>query len=204
MRAIQILAVGLFAVCVALPAHAQDKQSQSTTQQVAKKKVVAKNKPSEISEERKTKILSFVNEHHPELTGLLEQLKKGKKKRPWLSAMNGLNKAIKKLEGIKERNPDRYETALKQWKLESRIQVASAHLKHKNTEEGREKLESLIGKLVDFHIDRLKKDRDQVQNRLKQLEKKVTDAESNREQLIEKRLKASLPKVKKEKKEKAN
>lgn len=209
MRAFLSISACLLVCCVASPTHAQSKQSEpvaSVSQKVAKKKNTgSKNKPAEISEQRKKQILAFVNEHHPELTELLKKLETGKKQRPWLNAMNGLNRAIKKLEGIKERNnPDRYESSLKQWKLESRIKVASAQLKHNDTEEGRAKLESLIAQHVDFYIDRLKKDREQTRNRLKQLDKKISDAESNRQQQIEKKLKSSLPKAKKEKKEKAN
>lgn len=198
MKAIPFISVCLLAFCVTLPTHAQ---STATVSQkaVKKKDTSSQKKPAEITEQRKAQILAFVSEHHPELIELLEKLEKGKKKRQWQSALNGLNRAIKKIEGIKERNPDRYEWALKQWKLESRIKVASAQLKRNDTEEARAKLESLIEQHVDFHIDRLKKDRENIQKRLEAMEKKISDAESNRQQQIEKKLKTMLPKSKKEK-----
>lgn len=200
MRAIQFISACLLAFCTTLPTHAQtDAPAQ---QKVAIKKNADSKSKTEISEQRKAHILAFVNEHHPELTKLLKKLENGKKKRQWLSALNGLNKTIKKLEGIKERNPDRYDSALEQWKLESRIKVVAAQLKHNDSKEGRAKLESLIAKHIDFNIDRLKKDREQIRKRLKQMEKRISDAESNRQQQIEKRLKSALPKNKKEKKEK--
>ena len=140
-----------------------------------------------------------MDEHHPELNELLGKLEGNKKKRQWNNAMNGLNKAVKKLESVKQRSPARYETGLAQWKLESRIRVASAELKLKDTEEGREKLETLVAELVDHHIARLKKEREHIRTRLEQTEQKIVDAETSRQQAIEKRLKQALPKVKKEK-----
>ena len=213
MKAFRLCIVCLFAFCLSQPTWAQDTATSSkksavekTNQKAQKAKAKAKaDKPKVISEARKTYLLAFLDEHHPELKKLLGKLENAKGKRPWLKGMNQLDNAVKKLEGVKKRSPARYETALDQWKLESRITVAVAELKHKpEDEKRRKKLESLVGKLVDHHLARMKKEREQLRNRVKQVEKKIADTESNRKQTIEKRVKAALPKPKKEKeKEKA-
>ena len=110
-----------------------------------------------------------------------------------------MHKSVKKLEAIKKRNPKRYESSLQQWKIDSRIRVASAQLQLKDTEEGRDKLKSLVADLVDFHIERMKSERKQILERLEQLDKRISDAESKREEAIEKKFKAVSPKKKKAK-----
>lgn len=201
MRAFNFLAASLLVFCLSLPSVAQNGSTAPKKPSVTKP-VKQKDKPAAISSERKTKILAFVDEHHPELTELLTKIENGKNKRQWHKAMIVLNKSVKKLESLKERSPNRYESALQQWKLESRIKVAAAQLSFDDTEEGRDKLTSMIGKLVDFHIERMKNERKQMAKRIEQLDKKIEEASSGRQQAIEKRLKSALPKPKKEKKKK--
>ena len=114
--------------------------------------------------------------------------------------MEGLDKAVKKLEALKRRSPKRYESALSQWKIESRIKVAGAQVKLNDTEENRDKLKSLVTELVDLKIQQLKNDRDQVSKRLEQLDAKIGEAESNRQQSIDKRMKSAARRKKKDKK----
>jgi hypothetical protein len=174
--------------------------AQDTTLTPQKKSVNRKSNVEQVSEQRKEQLLSFVSENHPELKDLLSKLEKSKKQRQYLNAIRGLNKSVTKLETTKERNPQRYESALQQWNLESRIKVAGAQVKTNDTEEGRSTLESLVTKLVDFHIARMKSDREQIQKRLDQVEKRIADAESNRERAIEKRINSATRTKKKVKK----
>lgn len=195
MKLFQFFTACAFAFCLMSPVFSQD--STTSTQ---KKVVKPKTKVTQVSDERKEQLLKFVNENHPELNDLLAKLDKSKKKRQYRLAIAGLDKSVKKLETTKERNPKRYESALQQWNLESRIKVAGAQVKLKDTEEGRSSLEKLVTKLVDFHIARMKSDQEQMKKRLDQLNKRISDAESNREQAIEKRIKSATRTRKKVKK----
>lgn len=190
MKQICSFLVCIFVLCTACPAFAQESKAP-----VANKQKVRKEKASQVSKERKTELLAFVDEHYPELKKMLGRLEKNKP-RSYRQALTGLHKSVKKLETIKERNPKRYPAALRQWKIDSRIRVASAQLQLKDTEEGRKKLKSLVGELIDFNIDRMKSEKKQILERLKQLEKRISDAESKREDAIEKKLKAVSPKKK--------
>ncbi len=195
MKPFSFFTVCVLVCCFLTPAFGQDE-----TAPAQKKSVKPKANAGQISDKRMTKLLSFVGENHPELRDLLLKLDMGKKKRQYRQAMAGLNKSVKKLETMKERNPQRYESALQQWKLESRIKVASAQVKLKDSEELRSSLESLVTQLVDFHIARMKSDREQLKMRLEQFDKRIADAESNREQTIEKRIKSATRTTKNAKK----
>lgn len=185
MKSFSLVFVCVLVVCLASPLHAQSAKAQ-------------KNKPSkqkenaaEISKERKEQLLEFVDANHPELKSLLTKLEENKRQRPYRQAMAGLDKTVKKLEGIKERSPKRYDLALKQWTLESRIKVAGAEVKHNDNEKSRSKLKELVTQLVDFHINRMKNDQKQLLQRLEQIDKRIDEAEASREQTIEKRIKGA-------------
>ena len=196
MKPISHLLVCILAICLTTPLCAQSESSESLGSSPAKKKETAR----QVTEQRKTELTAFVDTHHPELKELLTKLEKRKKKKPYRQAMEGLDKAVKKLEGIKRRSPKRYESSLALWKIESRIKVAGAQVKLKDTEENRDNLKSLVTELVDFKIQQLKNDREQASKRLKQLETKIGEAEANRQQSIDKRIKSASRRKKKDKK----
>ncbi len=193
MKLLTSILVCLFVCCATISANAQDSKPTASNKQK-----VRKEKSSQVSNQRKAELLAFVEKHYPELKEMLGRLEKNKP-RSYRQALTGLHKSVKKLEAIKERNPKRYESSLQQWKIDSRIRVASAQLQLKDTEEGRDKLKSLVADLVDFHIERMKSERKQILERLEQLDKRISDAESKREEAIEKKFKAVSPKKKKAK-----
>ena len=194
MKTFSFIAVCMFVSCLAVPSFAQDSTALS------EKAVRKKANVGQVSEARKQELLSFVNEHHPELKDLLAELENGKKARPYRRAMGALDRSVKKIESTKQRNPKRYEMALRQWKLESRIKVAAAQVKLNDSEENRSELETLVAKLVDFHVERMKSERDQIKKRLGLIEKRIADIEANRAEAIEKRIKSATRTRKKEKK----
>jgi len=192
MKPFPFITVCVLACCLTAPVSGQD-TTLSTQQKSAKRKANI----AEVSEQRKEQLLSFVSENHAQLNDLLSKLEKRKNQRQYRKAMASLDKSVKKIEAIKERNPQRYESALQQWKLESRIKVTAAQYKLNESDESRVSLESFVTQLVDFHIARMKSDREKVQKRLEQLDKRIAEAESNREQTIEKRIKSATRKPKK-------
>lgn len=192
MKPFSFVLVCLLAICLTSPSFGQ---SEPVSDKPAKRKEAS----VQVTKERKQQLLSFVQANHPELEELLSELENGKKKRPYRLAMEALDKSVKKLEGIEKRSPKRYDAALQQWNLESRIKVAGAQVKLNDNEENRSKLKSLVSQLVDFHIQRLKSDREQIQQRLEQTDAKIKESETNREQLIEKRIKSATRRGKKAK-----
>jgi len=198
MKPFSFVSVCLLAICLTTPAFGQ---SELTADKPTKRKVNSQN-VAQVTKERKEQLLAFVDANHPKLKELLSELEKRKKQWPYRQAMAGLDKAVKKLEGLKQRSPKRYDTALEQWKIESRIKVAGAQVKLNDTEESRSELKSLVTQLIDFHLKRMKNDREQTKKRLEALDKRIADAEANREQAIEKRIKSATRKKGKKAKKK--
>ncbi|QEG25042.1 hypothetical protein [Mariniblastus fucicola] len=182
----------LLAFCLTMPLFGQNQTSPDKKTETQKVKF-------DLKKRRIEQLYAFMDENHPELKQLLLTLE-DKKKWQYKQAMMGLDRAVKKLENIKQRSPKRYEMGLKQWNIESRITMAAAQVKLKDNEKNRDKLKSLVTQLVDFHLERMKSDKEQVISRLKQLEKRIADAESNREEAIEKRVKSATRRSKKAKK----
>lgn len=182
----------VFTFASALPAQQKDAakaaiQFTEKAEQKQKAKRKLKTKKSPVSAERKAELFDFVRQHHPELETLAGRLET-RHKSGYAKAIKGLDKAVKRLEGIKQRNPKRYESALKQWKLESRAKVAAAKLSLSDTDQARKDLESLVAQLYDHNLDRLKTERENLQQRLEKINQKIADSESRRSQMIERKI----------------
>jgi len=128
----------------------------------------------------------FVTKHHPELATMLRQLEK-EQASSFQKAILGINRSVSKVELVKRRNPKRHLEVLRQWKIDSRIKVAAAQMKLKDSQENREKLEGLITELIDFNIERLKQERQQTIERLVQLDERIAESESGRDEAITER-----------------
>jgi hypothetical protein len=78
-------------------------------------------------EEASGRARRFAEQHHPELARLLDQLRDNSPEQH-AKALQELSRAQEQLERTKARNPDRYEAALEQWKLSSRIRLTVARM----------------------------------------------------------------------------
>ncbi len=79
----------------------------------------ADEKPSEED------VLKFAREHHPELAGLLEQLKASRPKE-FSRAMKELSSQVTRLNRTRDRMPARFDYELSIWKLESQTKLLAA------------------------------------------------------------------------------
>lgn len=154
------------------------------------KKQKKKKQPRKISDQRNEELMSFVQEHHPELESILAKLK-GSKQRQYQQAMRGLDQTVTRLERVRQRSPERYPTNLANWKLESRIKVASARYKLDETDENFESLKALVSQLYESRLKRLKEDRDSTAERLKKLDSRIEELEASKASQIERRIKAA-------------
>lgn len=151
------------------------------------KPVKKKSKKAKMSPERMTYVMDFVREHHPELGGMLELLKENQPV-TFDKAMSGIDGSVRKLEALKSRRPDRYPMGLTRWKLSSRVSVATAKLRRKDSEVNRLELEELLREQADFQVETLKSEREQLQKRMDQLNKQIADTESEMSDQIKRRI----------------
>lgn len=197
------LVVGLLIADIAVAQEKKPKvEDQPVLNEPVKKKTRGKkNNGSPVSKERRQMLEDFVRNHHPELESILKKLRDGQR-RKYNEAMKGLDQSVAKLEKVEERSPNRYEAALENWKLESRIKVAAARLKLNESKAAREKLESLISSLFDSTLRRLKEDRTNMAERLKKMDQRIAEMESDRSIIIQRRIKSATRGAKKKKESK--
>lgn len=148
-----------------------------------------------LTDERKAELLAFVEEHHPELKQLLMRLQKRKKHR-FRNGILMLNKDVTRLQHVQQRGPKRYELALEEWKLKSRVEVMAVKLAIDDSPEKREELRVMIGKWQDVQRQKLQQEANHLEERLVATKKRIADFEANSAAEIERRLKSIERQVK--------
>jgi hypothetical protein len=214
LKSLAVLA--LFGCLLCQSAMAQEKSESSDGVQQTKeapkqgrargseeKKQKKKKQTRKITDQRSEDLMSFVQEHHPELEFILAKLKDGKQ-RQYQQAMRGLDQTVSRLENIRQRSPERYPSSLAYWKLESRIKVAAARYKLDETNENRDKLKSLLVQRYETRLKRLKEDRNNIADRLKKMDARIEELESGKSSQIERRIKSATRTGKKKNETKAD
>ena len=111
-------------------------------------------KPSEkkplplVNEKRSKELLVFVKQNHPEIIPLINSLKKNRKGQ-YNSAMRTLDREVRTLQSLKQRDPNRYTKSLDQWIVKSKIKLLSAQLAMKKTDSRKEALRKQIRSLIE-------------------------------------------------------
>src|SRR5262249_11713749 len=112
--------------------------------------------------------LAFVRENHPELAGLLQQLKP-MKPAEYERAVRELAQVSRSLAAPKARTPRAYEPGLKVWKARSRVELLTAKLASASgpSPELESQLRRAVEDQLDIEIRQQRFERDQVEERLK-------------------------------------
>ena len=139
--------------------------------------------------------LEFAREHHPELAELLLNLRKADKAR-FAAATQDLERAIERLQRVQQRTPDRYESELAIWKIESRIRLLTAQSVAGMPEVRRQELKRLILARQEIRIEQLTADRVKLAARLQKMDEDLTALQTDREQQAEKEIDRLLKSVK--------
>ena len=108
----------------------ENKDSQETNQRQnthRKGTEFSTNEPREtaVHERSADEVMEFAQQHHPELASLLKHLA-GAKSPEFKRAISQLSTEIARLDRVKERTPQRFETELDVWKLESKTRLLLA------------------------------------------------------------------------------
>lgn len=177
-----------------------DVKTDSKSDRPAEKKRQAKMQQEQkrfegLSDARKKELLLFVREHHPQLEKLLDRLR-SKRPRLFQKAVSALDRDVTRLQAIEQRSAERHALALEEWKIKSRIEVLSAQLAFKDSEEKRVAVRTMMGQLLDLNIQQREFERNQLANRLETVDKRIAEMKSNRETTIDRRIKAIEKKTK--------
>lgn len=149
-------------------------------------------KPAEgmMTPERQAAALKFAERHHPELHDLVNRLKKSKRRRvEYRNAIRQLYRDSERLARLKERAPSRYELALKQWQLDSRLRLLVARMTMSaGAPELQAQLDDLLEQRMQARRALLKHDRKRLAARLARLDEQIETLEEDPQETIEKDL----------------
>jgi hypothetical protein len=181
---------------MAVPAAAQDppKTSASSSRSEASDPAGASKRPlprpAPVTAEQEQAVLAFVVEHHAELGGLLQELKK-KRPNEYQTALRDLVRTTDRLAQFAGRDPVRRELELNQWRLRSRLQVLAAR-SSMSDHDPREELQALVEQLIDAQEKILAHDRRLAADRLAKLDADLARLAAERDERVAKQLKQVL------------
>ena len=135
-----------------------------------------KKKNSEITDEDRARVLAFANEHHPELAGLLEQLKKSRPNE-FNKAVRELRQQVQALDRVRERAPAKYEEQLASWKRDSQIRLLMARWVKNNDPALEREIRALLKERREARLAQLKADRERVNQQQRKLDEQLLEFE---------------------------
>jgi hypothetical protein len=146
-------------------------------------------KPAEepmITPEREAAAMAFATRHHGELATLLTALAT-RNPAQYQNAIRDLYRASERLAQVQERDAERYELDLAEWKINSRIQMLVAKLSMAPSQAVQDELRLVLGEHTDVRIKLLKLERDRAAARQAKAQELLEAAEAGREDEIERR-----------------
>jgi chaperonin cofactor prefoldin len=141
--------------------------------------------------EREKTARGFAKEHHPELARLLSELRKHDKKQ-YDAAIADIQRAIDRLEKYREKQPERYDSTLEDWKLSSRIRLAVARMSLTTDPELEAELRDLVRTRQELRLKPLRAEVERLEKRLEKLRGTIAEQAVDPEAAVEKELTALL------------
>ncbi|MBS0210520.1 MAG: hypothetical protein JSS27_16370 [Planctomycetes bacterium] len=153
-------------------ADVKAKNKNERSQKTDKKKL-AKPLVAGFTEGREAAALAFVRMNHPELIDLLEPLK-ATNPHEYQKAIRDLFMTSEKLGEMQQRNPQRYELELQDWKLGSRVQVLAVRLALRENAPVESELRQLLVEQQETRRQLLLLERDRLSSRLADIDSQIT------------------------------
>lgn len=129
----------------------------------------------------------FAKQHHPELARLLDQLRDNSPDQ-YAKALAELNKSREQLERIKARNPERYESALEQWKLSSRIRLTVARMSLTKDPTLEAELRELVRTRQALQLMPLRAEEERLEKRLERVRAQLAAYDADPVQAVEREM----------------
>lgn len=183
-----LLAFGVMSSNASAQKDSSNAASNETSQQEAKEK--RRQAQLEKQKKRNEYLMDFVRTNHPELEQLILKLKESKPGQ-YRAALQGLNKDVQKIDAFKEKNRPKYNLAVKQWVVESRLKVAKAQYRLQKSPENEQKLRRLIAEQFDFQIAKMKIESKTMRERADAMDKRRADFTAKRSKMIENRFRTA-------------
>jgi hypothetical protein len=167
-------------------------EKKSPEKEKAKKETARRETATTLPSDRERAARKFAEEHHPELAKLLKQLQENAP-REYADAVAELDRTRDRLEKNRERQPERYEAELSEWKLTSRIRLTLARMAMNDDPQLESELRAMVRERQDLRLQLLRTERDRIEKRLDKIRSVLAEAEKNPDRAVDREL-ASLKK----------
>jgi hypothetical protein len=159
------------------------------------RRMAANDSAPAVTPEREAAVRKFVEQHHPELVGLLESLK-SKNSTEYERAVRDLFRVSERLAQFYGRDNQRYELELKLWQSQSRLDLLAARFKMSNNDELKVQIQQALDEQYSLRQSVMHLERDRVAERLKKLDEQLQTFDASREELLDRQLRLLLGKQK--------
>lgn len=178
--------LGLLA-CLSAGEVAAQEASKSPNKAKAKKDGVRREPAVALTAERDHAARKFAEEHHPELAKLLKQLQESAPKE-YAEAIAELDRSRDRLDKLRERQPERYDAELGEWKLTSRIRLTLARMAMNDDPQLAAELQAMVRERQELRLQLLKTEQVRIEKRLEKIRATLADYERDPEAAIEREL----------------
>lgn len=146
---------------------------------------------------RKAELLVFAEQQLPQLRTLLNTLET-KRPKQFRTAILNLSRDEERLSKLKDRDPERYEWELKQWKINQRIQIATAKLTLRGeSPESKQELKDLLANRNELRQQLLQLDLKRAQERVARVEDQLQKAAKANDSELQRQVEQLLARAKK-------
>jgi hypothetical protein len=127
-----------------------------------------------VTADRERAVLAFAGEHHPELVKLFRQLERNAPEE-YAKAVAELDRNRERLEKLRARQPDRFDAALAEWKLSSRIRLVLARLSLASDPALERELREMVRERTDLRLAPLRAEKERLEKRLEKVSRTLAD-----------------------------
>jgi len=145
----------------------------------------ARAKVAPMTPEREAAALDFVREHHPELAGVVQHLKRSRPQE-YDRAIRDLVRTVERLATLRDRDDERYKLELRAWKVKSRVQMLAARVSMGKDTALEAELKKALAEHLDIQLELARRSRAQMQERLDKLDEQIGRLEQSRDQALQK------------------
>lgn len=148
-----------------------DPASSKTTQSQANRKK-ADSRDERLSRETEQAAINFAQQHHPTMASLVKKLR-NRDSNAYGKAIRELSVDSLRLTRLKERQPQRFQSELDLWKLDSEIRMQLARWSVASSERLESNIRRLLTRRRELRQQRLVTEKERLQSRIEQIDQQL-------------------------------
>jgi hypothetical protein len=135
--------------------------------------------------------LAFAEDHHPELAGLLRQLRENAAEE-YRKAIAEIDRNRERLEKFQEKQPEKYAAALREWQLSSRIKLTLARMTLSKDPTMEAELRTMVRERAELRLQPLRAEQVRIKARLEKVTMLLDEYDRDPAAAVEKEVTALL------------